>query len=69
MTIETKYNYNDKVFFLNNNKVVEGIIKKISILTDNTIEVRYRVSYDSYKFKSLKEEQVFNTKQELLDSL
>ena len=70
MTIETQYNINSTIYFLYNNKVWEGTIKRISIIVENnSIVITYKVQYNDWKYKSLKENQVYSTKQELLDSL
>lgn len=70
MNIETQYNINSKVYFLHNNKVWEGIVKKITITVENnSLVITYKVQYNDWKYKSLKESQAYSTKQELLDSL
>lgn len=80
MTIETKYNMGDKVWFIHENKLCFKLIVSISI------RPAVRISYSSptglipterifYRFKiglteiSKKEEEVFPTKDELLKSL
>lgn len=70
MTIETKYNINSTVYFLHNNKVWEGTVKKITINAENnSLTIVYKVQYNDLKYKSLKESQAYSTKQELLNSL
>jgi hypothetical protein len=70
MNIETRYNINNTVYFLHNNKVWEGTVKKISITVENnSLVIVYKVQYNDWKYKSLKQSQAYNTKQELLDSL
>lgn len=70
MNIETQYNINNTVYFIHNNKVWEGIVKRISIIVENnSIVITYKVQYTDWKYKLVKENQVYNTKQELLDSL
>lgn len=70
MTIETQYNINSTVYFLHNNKVWEGTVKKITItIENNSIVISYKVQYNDWKYKSLKESQAYNSKQELLNSL
>lgn len=70
MNIETQYNINSIVYFLHNNKVWEGTVKRISITVENnSIIITYKVQYSDWKYKSLKENQAYSTKQELLDSL
>lgn len=70
MNIETRYNINNTVYFLHNNKVWEGTVKKITITVENNSTViSYKVQYSDWKYKSLKESQAYSTKQELLNSL
>lgn len=70
MNIETQYNINSTIYFMHNNKVCEGTVKKITITVENnSLIIVYKVQYNDWKFKSLKESQAYNTKQELLDSL
>lgn len=70
MNIETQYNINNTVYFLHNNKVWEGTVKKITItIENNSLVISYKVQYNDWKYKSLKENQAYNTKQELLNSL
>lgn len=70
MNIETQYNINNTVYFMHNNKVWEGTVKKITITVENnSLIIVYKVQYNDWKYKSLKESQAYNTKQELLDSL
>lgn len=70
MNIETQYNINNTVYFIHNNKIWEGTVKKITITVENnSLIISYKVKYSDWKYKSLKESQAYNTKQELLDSL
>lgn len=70
MNIETQYNINNTVYFLHSNKVWEGTIKRISLIVENnSVVITYKVQYNDWKYKSLKESQAYNTKQELLNSL
>lgn len=70
MNIETQYNINNTVYFIHTNKVWEGTVKKITITVENnSLVIVYKVQYSNWKYKSLKENQAYNTKQELLDSL
>ena len=69
MELNTKFNIEDNVFFLNNNKVCEGCIERTTILIEaDIVEIKYRIKVDRI-FKYLLEDKVFSTKQELLDSL
>jgi hypothetical protein len=55
---------------MHNNKVWEGTVKKITITVENnSLVIVYKVQYNDWKYKSLKQSQAYNTKQELLDSL
>ena len=70
MTIETQYNINSTVYFLHNNKVWEGTVKKITITAENnSLTIVYKVQYNDWKYKSLKESQAYNSKLALLNSL
>lgn len=70
MNIETQYNINNTIHFLHNNKVWEGTVKKITITVENnSLIIVYKVQYNDWKYKNLKQSQVYSTKQELLDSL
>lgn len=70
MNIETQYNINNTVYFIHNNKIWEGTVKKITITIEhNSLVINYKVQYSDWRYKSLKESQAYNTKQELLDSL
>lgn len=73
MTIETKYNTGDEVWFMHDNKAKKGIIIKIdvSIVRDmNSQNVVKRVYYDLYNFSNpYIETNLFPTKEELLNSL
>ena len=69
MEIKTKFNLEDNVFFIHNNKAVDGIIKKILINVENdTFTIKYKILIDR-KYKFFQEENVFKTKKELLESL
>lgn len=70
MNIETQYNINSTVYFLHNNKVWEGTVKKITItIENNSIVISYKVQYNDWKYKLLKESQAYNSKLALLNSL
>lgn len=70
MNIETQYNINSTVYFLHNNKVWEGTVKKITItIENNSVVISYKVQYNDWKYKSLKESQAYNSKLALLNSL
>ena len=70
MTIKTKFKVGDNVFFMHNNKVQEGTIKKITVTVESCIEVRYKVEIKGYfTNKSLLESKAFSSKKDLLNSL
>lgn len=75
MTVETKHNIGDMVFVLFLNKIYEIEIKHIGItITVPQISTVYHTSelYDKVWDKTIKcflEENLFATKQELLNSL
>lgn len=70
MNIETQYNINSKVYFLHNNKVWEGTVKKITITAENnSLTIVYKVQYNDWKYKSLKESQAYKSRLALLNSL
>jgi hypothetical protein len=75
MQIETKLNIGDTAFFLNENKVcIETVVSiKVTINTYsvNTYSERLSINtiYTTNTSKSINEDKVFSTKQELLESL
>lgn len=67
MTIETKYNLGDKVFYLESGCVLSGKITSVSTYhTKNSAIINYEVDGS---VKDYPQSQLFKTKQELLDSL
>lgn len=73
MKIETKLDVENECYFLHNNKVKTGFIKdiQISVLTEK-MYIKYSVLFkdcDKAETKIFLEEDVFKTKQELLNSL
>ena len=70
MTIKTKFKIGDSVFFMHSNKVREGTIKKISINIESHTEIRYKLRVkETFTDKSLLENNIFLTKEELLKTL
>lgn len=73
MKIETKLNVEDECYFLHSNKVKTGFIKDIQIsVLKEKMYIKYSVLFkndDKAETKIYLEEDVFKTKQELLDSL
>lgn len=71
MTIKTKYNIGDVVWYANPLKdlfelTVYGIVAEV---IDNKVLFDYRVGFDEYDTVLRKEEFLFPTKEELLKSL
>ncbi len=70
MKVETKYNANQTVFFMHENKIKSGEIAVIDIhlvANDNSINITYKIfNYQNYTFD---ESKIFSTKEELLDYL
>lgn len=75
MTIETKYNPGDTVWFMSNNKIVQSSIKKLSMSFIYSLEVSWELeleeegSFIHNMPASRTEDKLFSTKQELIDSL
>lgn len=73
MKIETKLNVSDECYFLNNNKVKTGLVKDIQIsVLKEKMYIKYSILFkdcDKEESKIFLEENIFKTKQELLDSL
>ena len=73
MTIETKYNIGDEVWFMHDNKVKSGTIIKMCVVVERDINSQYvskSVQYGFYNFNyTYIENRLFPTKEELLKSL
>lgn len=71
MTIETKYNIGDEVWFMNENKVYVSFIEDVRVKRNNkNTKIEYMVESMQKKDFGLKKEQgLFPTKEELLKSL
>ena len=78
MRIETKYNINQDVWFIEKGKVVEDTILKIEYNINNKSEeeIKYQFkdsdvlnSFYGTKYRIFNESQVFATKEELINSL
>lgn len=67
MKVETKYNANQTVFFMHENKIKSGEIAVIDIhlvANDNSINITYKIfNYQNDRFKEC---EIFSTKEELL---
>lgn len=82
MTIETKYNIGDEVYFIGKNKINKGTIIGIrpvrgetSIITYYQNENKYSLKcneyndFDAFELDLMPEESLFTSKEELLKSL
>lgn len=71
MTIETKYNLGDEVWFMCENKVYVSFIEDVRVKRNNkTTKIEYMVeSMQKKDFGLKKESDLFPTKEELLKSL
>lgn len=71
MTINTKYNIGDEVWFMNENKAYVSFIKDVMVKRNNkNTKIEYMVESMQKKDFGLKKEQdLFSTKEELLKSL
>lgn len=71
MTIETKYNIGDEVWFMNENKVYVSFVEDVRVKRNNkNTKIEYMVESMQKKDFGLKKEQdLFPTKEELLKSL
>ena len=74
MNIITAYNLNDELFFLDkNNKIQRKPVYRIDIEVNSTeVKTQYWFKIEkgeTYEFIILKEDQVFLTKEELMQSL
>lgn len=74
MTIETKFEVNDIVWFMHENKTIEARVvlvtaqQSLGANNGKIVEINYKV-YGYGTLKPMKETEVFATKQELLNSL
>lgn len=64
MTIETKFNIGDKVFFKKNNSIEESEVKEINVYVKNSV-VRIAYGIDGYFIKLFLEDKLFKSKKEL----
>ena len=72
MNIKTKYDLNQKVWFIRDNKLIENTIDCIEykIFSDNSGEIRYRMlEFYNGNWVYYKENELFKTKKELIQSL
>ena len=69
MTIVTKANIGDRVWFMSNDKCQSGILKRINIEIENKLsaKISYTASYNThFEYHG---SEVFTSKEELLKSL
>ena len=66
MKVKTKYNINDTVWFMSDNKIQCGMISGVGISVGQTVTIMYSM-YSGYD--RILEEKLFKTKQELLNTL
>ncbi len=75
MTIETKYNIGDNVFFIAVHQQSDTVslfnsnIKRIQIDTEIELRIIYELEIENMGFVYINEKSAFKTKQELIDSL
>ena len=73
MQIETKFNIDDKLWFIDGQgKILEVIINSIDIKVRDKTVIEYRIrptSESSYTFTGIKEHQLYKTKQEAGEAL
>jgi len=70
MKVETKYNANQTVYFMHENRIKSGEIAIINIdivTNDNTTNIAYRIF--NYQNDTFAESEIFSSKKELLDYL
>ena len=71
MTIETKYNIGDEVWFMENNRATTGIVVKLDVdiaRTGDWYIEHYKVEANGFQFCKVGQ-NLFPTKEELLKSL
>lgn len=70
MRVETKYNINQTVYFMHENRIKSGEIAIINIeivANDNTTNITYRIF--NYQNDTFAESEIFSSKKELLEYL
>lgn len=69
MTVETKYNIGDEVWYRHHANIIKGIIEYIEVFANKHIFVDYTVcsEYNSQSFtKHLQESQLYKSKEALI---
>lgn len=70
MTIKTKFNVGDSVFFIKDGKVQQIEITDIRIdINKNDTNIEYIIGNSAFNYDICKEELLFSTKEELINSL
>lgn len=72
MKIDTKFSPGDKVYFIYENKVIEDIILYLEIIARSEVsKIKYAMTntWNKLKCPTFQENEIFATKQELLNSL
>ena len=74
MDIKTKFDLGQRVFFMSDNRVCQGVIEGFDIGfgyrgLENDITISYCVKAESFTDLSVEENKLFLTKEELLKSL
>ena len=74
MKVETKFNPNDKVWFIKNSKAIHAPIDSIKILVDNKNVLKIENFINSgtkekYECSIVEDQFCFKTRQELIDNL
>ena len=70
MKVETKYNINQTIYFMHENKIKSGEIAVINIevvANDNSISITYKIF--NYQNDTFAESEIFSSKKELLEYL
>jgi len=75
MKLQTRFNVDDTIFFLQNSKVKSEKVHSIQIELKEEIKITYRVIINdcegipNYNFATINEDECFASKVELIDSL
>ena len=66
MNIETKFNYNEKVFVIVNDQITLVRISKIRVEANKSINIWYEVNWDGDKYISRNETNIYKTKEDII---